>query len=127
MNVTLLLVGGIFGFLAVGLGAFGAHGLKTKLNVEQLATFQTGVQYQMYHALGLGLVALSSAILSQSSVLAWAGWSFVVGVVLFSGSLYMLVLTNSRRWGLVTPLGGIFFLLGWGLLIFAAWRSLIPA
>lgn len=127
MNVTLLLAGGIFGFLAVGLGAFGAHGLKSKLNAERMATFQTGVQYQMYHALGLGLVSLSSAILSQSNVLAWAGWSFVVGIVLFSGSLYVLVLTDSRRWGLVTPVGGLFFLLGWGLLIFAAWRSLIPA
>ncbi|MCL4352314.1 MAG: DUF423 domain-containing protein [Firmicutes bacterium] len=127
MNVTLLLFGGIFGFLAVGLGAFGAHGLKAKLNVEQLATFQTGVQYQMYHALGLGLVSVSSAILSQSTALTWAGWSFVVGIILFSGSLYTLALTGSKRWGLVTPLGGLFFLLGWGFFILAAWRSLIPA
>lgn len=95
-------------FLAVGLGAFAAHGLKSRLSPEMLAIFETGVRYQAYHALGLLLLA---ALRGPNK----AGWCFVGGIALFSGSLYLLALTGERRLGMITPSGGVLFLLGWAL------------
>ncbi|MHB1957142.1 MAG: DUF423 domain-containing protein [Sulfobacillus sp.] len=122
---SLFLAAGLLGFLGVALGAFGAHGLRAKLDEQHMATFQTGVQYQMYHALALGMVALTSSAITRSILLQWAGWCFIAGIAFFSGSLYILSLTGQRRWGLVTPLGGLLFLAGWTLWILAAWRLLM--
>lgn len=109
----------INGFIAVGLGAFAAHGLKSRLPEDLLAIFQTGVQYQMYHALALFGVGLLAMQLSDSTLLRASGWLFVAGIVIFSGSLYVLALTGTRWLGAITPIGGVAFLVGWALLAFA--------
>ena len=98
--------------LSVAAGAFGAHALRVRLTPEYLATFETAARYQMYHALALLAVGWASTRWPGSLPL-WAGWLFVVGTLLFSGSLYALALTGNRWWGAVTPLGGIAFLAGW--------------
>ena len=102
--------------LAVALGAFGAHGLKSRVNAEMLAVWQTAVLYHLVHALGLLLVGLLALHLPVRA----AGWTLLVGIVLFSGSLYLMVLTGIRPLGMVTPLGGVAFLAGWLLLALAA-------
>jgi len=119
MDRTFLLVGALAGFIGVGLGAFGAHGLRGRLAPEMLAVFETGVRYQMYHALALVLVSIVLARASGWLVLT-AGWSFVAGIVLFSGSLYALALSGVTIFGAVTPLGGLAFLVGWACLAIAA-------
>ena len=108
-------LGALLAGIAVGLGAFGAHALKTSLSPEDLVTFETGVRYQMYHALAL-LVTAWAAGRWESSLIEWSGWLFVLGIVGFSGSLYILVLTGQRWLGAVTPLGGLALILGWVLL-----------
>jgi uncharacterized membrane protein YgdD (TMEM256/DUF423 family) len=125
-----LVFAALSGFLGVGLGAFGSHALRARLTPERLAQFETGVRYQLWHSLALfavvfvrsvrpGVSEISTGytplVLSHGENLfgAIAGWLFVVGIVLFSGSLYALALTGVRRWGAVTPLGGLCFLLGW--------------
>ncbi len=123
MDRTFLLVGAVLGFLGVALGAFGAHALRARLSPEMLAVFETGVRYQMYHALALLLVAAAIGHLGAARLLTLAGWLFAAGIVVFSGSLYALAVTGTRALGAVTPLGGLAFLLGWALLaIFAAAR-----
>lgn len=113
------MLGAIFAGLSVGLGAFGAHALKTRLEPRQLEIWQTGASYQMSHALALLAVAwlLSRA---ESGAAVVAGWAFVVGVVLFSGSLYAMALTGVRSLGMITPLGGVSFLIGWIAVILTA-------
>jgi uncharacterized membrane protein YgdD (TMEM256/DUF423 family) len=118
MDRTFLLMGSIAAFLAVALGAFGAHGLRGRLSPEMLAVFQTGVQYQMYHALALLATGVIMARINGSLVHA-AGWCFAGGIVLFSGSLYLLALTGVTILGAVTPIGGLAFLAGWACLAFA--------
>lgn len=118
----LVLLAAFFGFTGVALGAFAAHGLKTKLTPEYLAIFQTGTHYQMLHALGLLAVALLAAHL-PGRFLSAAGWLFTLGIVLFSGSLYLLTLTGISKLGIVTPFGGVAFLGGWLCLALAAWRG----
>jgi uncharacterized membrane protein YgdD (TMEM256/DUF423 family) len=118
----LILAGAINMFIAVAAGAFGAHGLKQILSAEMLAIWQTAVTYQMAHALGLLAVALLLPRL-QSGLAAWAGSSMLAGIVIFSGSLYVLALTGIRMLGAITPLGGVAFLLAWGLLAAAAYRN----
>lgn len=108
--------------VAVALGAFGAHWLREKLSVEDLAIFETGVRYQMYHALALMVVAWAASRWEASQI-HWAGWLFVVGIVVFSGSLYTLVLTGQRWLGAITPIGGLAFLAGWLLLSWSAFRG----
>ncbi len=105
-------------FLAVGLGAFGAHALKGKVDPYFLDVFKTGVLYHMIHALGLFVVAWLSTI-SQDPKVTWAGYLMVVGIVLFSGSLYAMTLTGIRPLGAITPLGGLSFLAAWVLLFLA--------
>ena len=107
------------GFLGVALGAFAAHGLKTTLAPEMLAVFETGVRYQMYHAFAMLAAALGFARW-QARGFAFAGWLFAAGIVVFSGSLYLLALTGVRWLGAVTPIGGLCFLAGWALLAWAA-------
>jgi Uncharacterized small membrane protein len=108
----LLFFGALLGFLGVALGAFGAHALKQKLSLEMLTIFEVGVRYQMYHALAILFVALAMLLL-KSPWLPYAGWSFVVGTIIFSGSLYILALSGVKAWGAVTPVGGLVLLLGW--------------
>ena len=105
-------LGAASAFIAVALGAFAAHGLKARLGAELLATFEIGVRYQMFHALGLLAVAWACTRWPGALVLA-SGWLFVAGTVLFSGSLYALALTGVRGLGIVTPFGGLAFLAGW--------------
>lgn len=116
-----LLLTAFFGFTGVGLGAFAAHGLKNRLSAEYLAIFQTGVTYQLIHTLALFGVALLSLHLPGRLVV-WAGMLFCLGIVLFSGSLYLLTLTGVGKLGIVTPFGGLAFLAGWACLGLLAWR-----
>lgn len=111
--------GSILMFLSVALGAFAAHGLKEKLDAGLLAVFETGVRYQVYHALALFVVAwLVSRGPSRSTQA--AGWCFIAGILLFSGSLYALALSGVRKLGMITPIGGLLFLIGWAALAFGA-------
>ncbi len=119
-----VVLGSMNAFLAVALGALGAHGLKSKVSAEMLAVWQTGVQYHMFHALGLILLGVLIHLLPQVGLLRTSGWLLFSGVVLFSGSLYLMVLSDVRAVGAVTPAGGILFLLGWLLMAFSAWRNL---
>ena len=106
-------------FSVSALGALGAHGSACTAGPEMLAVFETGVRYQMYHALALlALGALAPGIAGRLATV--AGWSFTAGIVLFSGSLYLLALTDVRVLGAITPLGGVAFLIGWGCLAYAA-------
>ncbi len=103
-------------FVAVAMGAFGAHALKSKLTPDLLTIFETGVRYQVYHALALLLVGYLANTYPRPLITA-AGISFVSGIFIFSGSLYVLALTGVRTWGAVTPMGGLAFLVGWVLLL----------
>ena len=114
------LLGSISGGLAVALGAFGAHALKARLTPDLLTTFESGVRYQMYHALAMLAVALATTRLPAANLLNLAGWLFVAGTLLFSGSLYLLCITRKRWLGAVTPFGGLAFIAGWVCLAIAA-------
>jgi uncharacterized membrane protein YgdD (TMEM256/DUF423 family) len=121
MDRLFVALGSSSALIAVAAGAFGAHALRARLSPEYLAVFETAARYQMYHA--LALLAVAWAVTRWPSPLAvWAGWLFVTGTVLFSGSLYILALTGTRWWGAVTPLGGVAFLAGWLCLALAALR-----
>lgn len=120
-RIFLALGAGLAG-LAVAIGAFGAHGLRASLSAQDLATFETGVRYHMYHALALLAVAWVADRWPGPAVTA-AGWSFVLGILIFSGTLYVLVLSGQRWLGAVTPLGGVAFLIGWILLAWGALRG----
>lgn len=122
MSRTFLLLGALSAGLAVALGAFGAHGLRARLSPADLATFETGARYQMYHALALLAVAWAATRWPGTAVTA-SGWLFVAGTVIFSGSLYVLSLTGVRWLGAITPIGGLAFLAGWACLAWAALRS----
>ncbi len=122
MAKTYLLIAALNGFLAVALGAFGAHGLKQKLSADMLAVYHTGVQYHFYHTFALFGVALLMLQLPQSAALRWSALLFVVGIAIFSGSLYVLAITGVRWLGAITPLGGVAFLAGWMALAMAVWN-----
>lgn len=116
-----LMLAAFFGFTGVALGAFAAHGLKSRLSAEYLAIFHTGVTYQLVHTLALiGVALLATQI--PGRLITWAGASFAIGILLFSGSLYLLTLTGFGKLGIVTPFGGLAFLVGWFCLGLAAWR-----
>lgn len=115
-----LCIAAIYGFLAVALGAFGAHGLKNRLSSEMMAVYETAVQYHFYHVFALLAVALLLQSGVQHLALRWAVWLFSLGILLFSGSLYALSLTGIKVLGAITPLGGLLFLLGWLCLAVAA-------
>lgn len=116
MKTNFLFLGALSACIGVGMGAFGAHGLKTLLSPEMLAVYQTGVTYQMWHALGLIGIALLIRQTPESGLLHWAGWLMFAGIALFSGSLYLLTLTQSRWLGMITPIGGVGFLTAWILI-----------
>jgi uncharacterized membrane protein YgdD (TMEM256/DUF423 family) len=122
MERVFVLLGALSAFLAVALGAFAAHGLRGRLDADLLATFETGARYHMYHALALVAVAWASTRWPGPATTA-AGWLFVSGIVVFSGSLYLLAVTGQRWLGAVTPVGGAALLGGWLALATAAWRS----
>jgi uncharacterized membrane protein YgdD (TMEM256/DUF423 family) len=122
MDRTFLVIGALSAFLGVAAGAFGAHSLRERLSADLLATFETGARYQMYHAFALIAVAWAQTRW-PGSLLATSGWLFVLGTLLFSGSLYLLSLTGVRWLGAITPLGGVAFLGGWLLLALVAWRG----
>lgn len=117
MTASLLLA------LAVGLGAFGAHGLKSQLSQEMLQTYKTGVDYHFYHALGLLLVGVL-AVTMPSTLLKWSAICLTAGIILFSGSLYILSISGIKWLGAITPFGGLSFIAGWILLFVAVWKNL---
>jgi uncharacterized membrane protein YgdD (TMEM256/DUF423 family) len=122
MERTFFALGALLAGLGVALGAFGAHALKARLAPDMLAVWETGVRYQIYHALALLAVAWALARWPGGAVQA-SGWLFVAGTLLFSGSLYALALTGVRGLGAVTPLGGAAWIVGWGCLAWGAWRG----
>jgi uncharacterized membrane protein YgdD (TMEM256/DUF423 family) len=119
MERVFFVLGSLSAFIAVALGAFAAHGLKARLAPEVLSTFEVGVRYQMYHALALFAVAWACSR-SPANAASWAGWLFVAGTLLFSGSLYLLALSGTRWLGAIAPFGGLAFLAGWVCLAVAA-------
>ena len=123
MAKIFLLAGSVAAALAVALGAFGAHGLRHKLGADLLAVYQTGVQYHFYHALGLLVIGVLSMQLPESAPLRWAGLLMLLGIVLFSGSLYLLAISGIRWLGAITPIGGIAFISAWLLMAIAIWKT----
>jgi uncharacterized membrane protein YgdD (TMEM256/DUF423 family) len=115
-------IGAVSAGLAVVLGAFAGHGLRARLSAEALQTFETGARYHLYHALALLAVAWAVTRWPGAATTA-AGWLFIAGTVLFSGSLYLLAITGVRMLGAITPIGGVAFVLGWLALAWAAWSA----
>ena len=118
-----LVLGSIAALAAVLIGAFGAHALKDRIAPELMPAYKTGVEYHFYHALGLVAVGLVLLHFPESRPLAWSGWTMLAGIVLFSGSLYVLSLTGVRWLGAITPLGGVAFLVAWALLAYGVWDA----
>ena len=129
MHSVFVMTGTFLAGLAVILGAFGAHGLKKNVPPETVTTFQTGVQYQMYHALAMIFVGMLFEK-ADSGMMKWAGICFIIGILLFSGSLYLLTLLKAKNTvglsgiGIITPFGGLFFVAGWLMMFIAIWKSL---
>ncbi|MDZ7695209.1 MAG: DUF423 domain-containing protein [Balneolaceae bacterium] len=123
MSKLFLSLGSINMALVVMLGAFGAHGLRSRLSAEMMEIFQTGVQYHVYHALGLLAVGLIAAHFPESPYLRWAGWLMLAGIVIFSGSLYVLSMSGIRWLGAITPVGGVSFISAWILLLIAVLKG----
>lgn len=120
MQSVILFLGALSALTGVAFGAFGAHALKTVLTPEMLAVYQTGVTYQMWHAIGLIGIALLQQQNHESALLSWAARLMFIGIVLFSGSLYLLTILNQPWLGMFTPVGGVSFLTAWALIaIFA--------
>ncbi len=119
----LLIIAALFGGLSVAIGAFAAHGLKATLDSQALAWIQTGVQYQMFHSLAILVLAVAIKQWPHWPGLDKTAYSFIIGILLFCGSLYFMALTNIRALGIITPIGGLAFLTGWALLVWAAIRS----
>ena len=122
MARPILMSGALMALLGVAIGAFGAHGLKPFLSEQMLAAFETGVRYHLIHALGM-LSAGLSLVNVPLRQFKWAGWAFFLGIVLFSGSLYVMSISGVRGLGIVTPLGGLCFIVGWGLLARGYWKA----
>ncbi len=123
MRSVFLFLSAVCGVVGVAVGAFGAHGLKAVLSPEMLAVYKTGVDYQMWHTLALGLIAVFRQQATESELLKWAGWLMFSGIVLFSGSLYLLAVFNMKWLGMITPLGGLSFILAWLLVAVFAFQS----
>lgn len=121
---TFIILGAINAFLAVALGAFGAHGLEGRVEQKYLEIWKTGVTYQMFHATGLLIVGVLLGRLPANALLSWSGWMMVIGIILFSGSLYVMTLTKISILGAITPLGGLSFLVAWILIVVAAVKYL---
>lgn len=115
-------LGSVLALLAVALGAFGAHGLEDVIDADLLAAFKTGVQYHMFHALGILAIAVLSEKLGESAAVRWAGRLLTLGIILFSGSLYVMAVTDIKPLGIITPFGGVAFMVGWAFLASAIWK-----
>ncbi len=122
MERVFAIAGAVAAMIGVGVGAFGAHGLRDRLSPADLEIFETGVRYHMYHALGLFAVAWAASRW-PSGATTLAGWLLIVGIVVFSGSLYLLVLSGQRWLGAITPIGGVALIAGWAALAWAVLRS----
>lgn len=120
MMKVFIILGALCTMMSVGTGAFGAHGLEGKLSDKYMSVWKKAVNYQMYHGLGLILIGIISGTTSIN--VNWAGWLLFFGIVLFSGSLYILALTQIRILGAITPLGGVLFIVGWLMLIIATFK-----
>ena len=118
-----LVLGSINALLVVLIGAFGAHGLKDKLTVENMTIYHTAVQYHFYHAVGLMLVGLIAWHIPASPYIRWSAWLMIMGIILFSGSLYALSITNIRWLGAITPVGGVAFIMAWLILSIGIMKS----
>lgn len=123
MAKLFLLIGSIVMALSVAIGAFGAHGLEPKISEKLMKNYQTGVQYHMIHGIGILIVGLIALKITSSQLHA-AGWSFLIGIILFSGSLYAMALTGVTKLGAITPIGGVSFIVGWILLGIAVTKAL---
>ncbi len=124
MQKLFIVTGGILGMLGVIIGAFGAHALQSRLAAtDRIETFETAVKYQFYHALALILVGILLAQF-QHRAFEFSGWSMITGIILFSGSLYVLSLTGITKLGAVAPIGGLAFIIGWGFMIWGAIKSI---
>ena len=118
-----LALGALACLLGVALGAFGAHALKARLSAEMLALWKTGVEYHFYHALGLLAIGILALHFPRTWLLLWSGWLMLAGVILFSGSLYALALTGATWLAMITPFGGVAFIVAWALLLAAVLRA----
>jgi uncharacterized membrane protein YgdD (TMEM256/DUF423 family) len=123
MERTFFIIASLLGSLSVALGAFGAHALRGRIEESLLANYQTGVSYMFYHALAIFIVAWAVSKWPASNLSTWAGWLFVLGIVIFSGSLFVMAFTGLRWLGAITPIGGVAFIAGWLLLALVAWRN----
>ena len=112
-----MITGAVLAAIAVGMGAFGAHGLRTQLSTEMMTVYKTATDYHMYHALGLLLVGIMAKLFPASTMLTWAGIMMIAGILLFSGSLYILSISGIRWLGAITPFGGMAFILAWIFLV----------
>jgi uncharacterized membrane protein YgdD (TMEM256/DUF423 family) len=121
---TFIIIGAINAFLSVALGAFGAHALEGKISQKYIDTWNTGVLYQMFHSIGILIVGVLAGNIAASSLLNWSGWLMLIGIILFSGSLYILSISGIKVLGAITPLGGVAFLIAWVLLIITAVKSM---
>ncbi len=124
MAKLFILIGSIVMGIGVGIGAFGAHGLEGRVSERMMSNYQTGVHYHLIHGLGIFGVGLLALKMTGSGLVHGAGWAFLIGIVLFSGSLYTMALTGITKLGAITPLGGVAFIVGWVLLGIAAMRHL---
>jgi uncharacterized membrane protein YgdD (TMEM256/DUF423 family) len=123
MHKRFLLSSALAAFLAVALGAFAAHSLRSRLNEHMMDVFQTGVRYHFFHALGLALIAVLAKQYPDSKKLCWSGWLMLAGILVFSGSLYLLSLSGLTWLGMITPLGGLAFMVAWLLLAVFAYSD----
>ena len=123
MERTFFIIASLLGSVSVALGAFGAHALRDRIEASLLANYQTGVTYMFYHTLALFIVVLALTRWPGSSQAVWAGWLFVIGIIFFSGSLFVMAFTGMRWLGAITPIGGVAFIAGWLLLAWTAWQS----
>lgn len=124
MDKLFMFIGGLSALLGVILGAFGAHGLKKSLSPEMLSVYQTGINYHLYHAMALLLVGIVIKLgAANIDYLKWSGYLFVAGIILFSGSLYLLSITGNKLFGPITPMGGLCFIAGWLLFSLSIYKS----
>ncbi len=122
MERTFFVAGAVFAFLAVAAGAFGAHALGPRLTAAHLATYETAVRYQMYHALALFVIAWAITQWPHATLLAWSGRLFITGIIVFSATLYTIALGGPRWLGAITPIGGLCMLSGWAIAAWAVYR-----
>ncbi len=123
MDRIFFIIASLLGGLAVAFGAFGAHGLRDRIEASLLTNYQTGVTYMFYHVLALFVVAWAISRWPSSNLPVWSGWLFLAGILFFTGSLILMAFTGQRWLGAITPIGGVAFIVGWLLLAVVAWRN----